>query len=158
MLIYRWIKRKILLFETKRYKKLLRAEEKNLKFYGPVVIKNPEKIDIGYNCKVNDYAFLHGGGGLTIEDDVTISAFSKIISYGYNTNNWNENYLIKEHKSGPIHIGRGAWIGAGAIILPGVSIRGEGVIVAAGSIVTRDIDEDFVLVGGAPARVLKKYT
>ena len=44
-----------------------------------------------------------------------------------------------------------------AIILPGIQIRGKGVVVAAGTIVTKNVDEDYVLVAGAPMRIVKKY-
>lgn len=54
----------------------------------------------------------------------------------------------------PIHIGADCWIGARATILPGVRI-GRGVTVAAGAVVTKDV-EDQVLVGGVPARVIRK--
>ena len=54
----------------------------------------------------------------------------------------------------PIHIGKNCWIGAGAVILPGVTI-GDNTVVGAGSIVTRDLPEDVVAVGN-PCRVLRK--
>ena len=52
-----------------------------------------------------------------------------------------------------VHIGENAWIGAGAVILPGVSI-GKNAVIGAGSIVTRDIPDDVVAVGN-PCRVLR---
>ena len=53
----------------------------------------------------------------------------------------------------PVHIGRNCWIGAGAIILPGVSI-GDNTVIGAGSVVTRDIPDGVVAVGN-PCRVLR---
>ena len=53
----------------------------------------------------------------------------------------------------PIHIGKNCWIGAGAIILPGVSI-GDNTVIGAGSIVTKDIPANVVAVGN-PCRVLR---
>ena len=52
-----------------------------------------------------------------------------------------------------VHIGENAWIGAGAVILPGVSI-GKNAVIGAGSVVTRDIPDDVVAVGN-PCRVLR---
>lgn len=60
------------------------------------------------------------------------------------------NYVDK-----PVRIEDGAWIGAGAIILPGVTI-GIQSIVGAGSVVTRDVPDGCV-VAGNPARVIKKF-
>lgn len=53
----------------------------------------------------------------------------------------------------PVHIGKNCWIGAGAIILPGISI-GDNVIVGAGSVVTKDLPSNVVAVGN-PCRVLR---
>ena len=53
----------------------------------------------------------------------------------------------------PIHIKKGAWIGAGASILAGVTV-GEYAIVGAGAIVTKDVP-DYAVVVGSPARVVK---
>ncbi len=54
----------------------------------------------------------------------------------------------------PVHIGKNCWIGGGAIILPGVSI-GDGSVIGAGSVVTKDIPEGVVAVGN-PCRVLRE--
>lgn len=54
----------------------------------------------------------------------------------------------------PVHIGKNCWIGAGAIILPGISI-GDDVVVGAGSVVTKDIPSGVVAVGN-PCRILRK--
>ena len=54
----------------------------------------------------------------------------------------------------PVHIGKNCWIGAGAVILPGVSI-GDNTVIGAGSIVTKDIPSNVVAVGN-PCRVLRE--
>lgn len=54
----------------------------------------------------------------------------------------------------PVHIGRNCWIGAGAVILPGITI-GDNVVVGAGSIVTKDLPSDVVAVGN-PCKVLRE--
>ena len=54
----------------------------------------------------------------------------------------------------PVRIGRNCWIGAGAIILPGITI-GDNVVVGAGSVVTRDLPDSVVAVGN-PCRVLRE--
>ena len=54
----------------------------------------------------------------------------------------------------PVHIGRNAWIGAGATILPGVTV-GENAVVAASAVVTRDVEPNTI-VGGNPARLIKR--
>ena len=54
----------------------------------------------------------------------------------------------------PVHIGRNCWLGAGVIVLPGVTI-GDNTVIGAGSIVTRDIPATVVAVGN-PCRVLRE--
>ena len=53
-----------------------------------------------------------------------------------------------------VHIGRNCWIGAGAIIVPGITI-GDNVVIGAGSVVTKDIPSGVVAVGN-PCRVLRE--
>ena len=54
----------------------------------------------------------------------------------------------------PVHIGRNCWLGAGVIVLPGVTI-GDNVVVGAGSVVTKDLPDNVVAVGN-PCRVLRE--
>lgn len=54
----------------------------------------------------------------------------------------------------PIHIGSNCWIGAGVIILPGITI-GDNVVIGAGSVVTKDLPSNVVAVGN-PCRVLRE--
>ena len=54
----------------------------------------------------------------------------------------------------PVHIGKNCWIGAGAVIVPGVTI-GDNTVIGAGSVVTKDIPSDVVAVGN-PCRVLRE--
>lgn len=135
---------------------------KDLRVYGNnITIFNSEAVKLGNYCSINQGVLLHGGGedggGIEIGNNVTISAYTQIYSYQLDTTEWSTNYLEKKHVGKKVFINDGAWIGAGTIIVPGVQIKGIGVIVAAGSVVTKDIDEDFVLVAGNPARIVKRY-
>ena len=86
-------------------------------------------------------------GGITIEDDVLIAANVQLLSN--NHDEYERNILTCK----PIHIKKGAWIGAGASILPGVTI-GENAIVGASAVVTKDVGDCEVAVG-VPAKVVK---
>ncbi len=105
---------------------------------------------IGKNVFINhDCSFLDLGG-ITIEDDVLIGPKVSLIT---------ENHPIdpSQRKSldlQSIRIKRNAWIGAASTILPGVTV-GENAIVAAGSVVTKDVP-DNVVVAGVPAKMIKK--
>lgn len=54
----------------------------------------------------------------------------------------------------PVHIGRNCWLGAGVIIVPGITV-GDNVVIGAGSIVTKDIPSN-VLAAGNPCKVLRE--
>lgn len=86
-------------------------------------------------------------GGITIGDDVRIAANVQLI-----TNN-HDPYKREILPCKPIVIDDGAWIGAGATILPGVRI-GRHAIVGAASVVTHDVGDCEVAVGN-PAHVIK---
>lgn len=87
-------------------------------------------------------------GGITIEDDVQIAANVQMISNNHDP--YERQILLCK----PVLIRQGAWIGAGATILPGVSI-GKYAIIGAGSVVTNDVP-DFAVAVGNPAKVVKE--
>lgn len=109
----------------------------------------------GKMTKVGKGVFINFGctfldqGGITIEDGVFIAPDVKILTEGHPEEPELRHTLI----TAPIHIGRNVWIGAGAMILPGVSI-GENAIIAAGAVVNKDVAANMI-VGGVPARVLR---
>lgn len=98
---------------------------------------------------------------LYIGDYVCIAAEAVILMGGNHTHraDWFSLYPFVENiedayqGKGPTRIGDGAWIGMRAIIMPGITI-GEGAIIAAGSVVTRDVPP-YAVVGGNPAKVIK---
>lgn len=110
--------------------------------------------------------------GIVIESDVTIAWGCLIYDHNSHSTNWDERkndteqeyldlvgrkgYLCNKNwevvKSAPIHICQKAWIGTGAKIMKGVTI-GEGAIVAAGSVVVKDVDP-WTIVGGNPAQFI----
>ncbi|MEM3765634.1 MAG: acyltransferase [Candidatus Bathyarchaeia archaeon] len=115
---------------------------KNCKIDAFVYIE--EDVTIGNNCKIRPFVFIPSG--VTIEDDVFI---------GPGVVFTNDKYpkACGEWKLLPIKVKEGASIGAGATILPGVTI-GKNAIVGAGSVVTKDVPDNAIAAGN-PARVLR---
>ncbi|RJP75607.1 MAG: acyltransferase [Desulfobacteraceae bacterium] len=134
---------------------------KNLKVFGKVKINGGEHIEIGDNCRLNEGVYLLGAGKIIIKDFVTLSPYSKIITASYDTSAWGKKENFKKehikHVKKSVFIQESTWIGTSAIILPGVQLTGKGIIVAAGSVVTKSINDDFVLVGGNPAHIIKRF-
>lgn len=106
-----------------------------------------DRIKIGDNVFINSNSLLMARGGITIEDDVMVAANVQLLS------NNHDEYDRQVLTCKPIHIKKGAWIGAGASILPGVTI-GKYAIVGAGAIVTKDVG-DYEVAVGIPAKVVK---
>ncbi len=117
-------------------------------------IQPPLQINIGANVKIgNNVSIMYNllcmsAGGITIEDNVMIAANVSLIS---NNHDFKERAILT---CKPVLIKRNVWIGAGAMIMPGVTI-GENAIVAAGSVVTKDVAAN-TLVGGVPAKFIKQ--
>lgn len=118
----------------------------NLPFYSDF----GRHIRIGKNVFINSGAMFTDLGGITLEDNVLIAPRVNILTVNHPENPAQRRGLVLK----PVVIKTNAWIGAGATILPGVTV-GENAIVAAGAVVSKDVPPDTV-VGGIPARVLKK--
>lgn len=119
----------------------------NSRVMAPISGAALDKLVIGDNVFINSNCLAMARGGITIEDDVMLAANVQLLSN--NHDEYSRNVLLCK----PIHIKKGAWIGAGATILPGVTI-GEYAIVGASAVVTKDVG-DYEVVAGVPARVMK---
>jgi maltose O-acetyltransferase len=114
-------------------------------FYGPSQIRR-DGIEIGAYTRINRDCTLDTRGGLYIGANVSISPEVMILTAEHRLT----DARFAEESCAPVAIGDHVFIGARAIILPGVSL-GRGAVVAAGSVVTRSVDE-LIVVGGVPAK------
>lgn len=112
-------------------------------------IVSPEQLRIGRNTAIGRRCVIDARGGITIGRDVNISSYAHLQT---------AKHLIDDpdftHQYSPIAIGDRAWIAEGAVVLGGVTI-GEGAVVAANAVVTKDV-EPFCVVGGVPARFIRE--
>lgn len=115
----------------------------------------PFYTDFGKNIHVGKSVFINSGchfqdqGGVTIGDRALIghNVVLATINHDFDPARRGDNHPA------PIVIGKDVWIGANATITPGVSI-GDGAIVAAGAVVTRDVPANSIA-GGVPAKVIR---
>jgi acetyltransferase-like isoleucine patch superfamily enzyme len=107
------------------------------------------KVSIGKGTVINEGCFLYTTGGLIIGENVSISAGAWLVT---GTHDMNDPQFPDDYR--PIVIGNHAWIGVRAILLAGITI-GEGAVVMAGAVVTRDVPP-YAVVGGVPARVVSQ--
>ncbi|MBO0777493.1 MAG: acyltransferase [Ktedonobacteraceae bacterium] len=106
------------------------------------------KVAIGTGTVINHGCLLYTTGGLVIGQHVSISSGVWLMTGSHEMNDPN---FVDVYR--PIMIGDRAWIGARATILGGVTI-GEGSVVMAGAMVTRDVPP-YAVVGGVPAMVIR---
>lgn len=106
------------------------------------------RIQVGDYCAINTHAKLFGHGGIVIGDYTQLGPGSLITT---TTHDFDDRMKTS---FAPVRLAEWVWVGAGAIILPGVTI-GEHAVIGAGSIVTKDLPAYSVAVGN-PARVIRE--
>ena len=112
---------------------------------------DPNRLRLGNNTHINRDCLLDARGGITVGSRVSISHRVVIMtgSHDYNTENFSfvrKTVIIDDY----------VWIGVGAIVLGGVRI-GEGAVVCAGAVVTKDVPP-YTVVAGIPAKVIGTRT
>lgn len=115
----------------------------------PVVVYSPENLSIGSQVDIGEFVVLRANGGMRIGDRVLIAAHATLTTRGHPILPPRHGRVVDE----PIVIEDDVWVGAAAVILPGVTI-GRGSIVGAGAVVTKDVPAETV-VGGVPSRLIR---
>lgn len=113
------------------------------KIYAPWLLTMEGRSCLGPNSEVYNL------GPVYIKDGVTVSQYSYICNGTHDLTDTRLPLMI-----GEIEIGKNVFIGAKALILPGINI-GEGAVVGAGAVVTKNV-EPYTIVGGNPAKFIKK--
>lgn len=123
--------------------------DKSFNMFPPFYTDCGKNITIGKNVFINSGCRFQDQGGITIGNDALIghNAVLATLNHGLAPDERQNLYPA------PISIGKNVWIGANATILPGVTI-GDNAVIAAGSVVTKDVPED-VVVGGVPSKIIK---
>ena len=128
-------------------KELFAEIGENSRVQPPLQVNIGANVKIGKNVSIMYNLLCMSAGGITIEDGALIAANCSLIS---NNHDFKERAILT---CKPVVIKKKAWIGAGSTILPGVTV-GENAIVAAGSVVTKDVAPN-TLVAGVPAKFIK---
>ena len=113
--------------------------------------KHKENILMGNHIRIGPGVIIGAHSPVVLEDHVRISQNATLETAGLDLT----QPLPYPHVSKPITLRRGAWIGANAIVLGGVTI-GEGAVVAAGAVVTRDVPPGAIVVGAAPRQLASR--
>ena len=138
--------------EVRDYMRQITGSEidETLRIFTPFHINYGKKTTFGRDCFVNFGCTFLALGGITIEDDVFIGPHCVLATEYHPEEPATRHSLLTK----PIVVKRNAWLGANVTVLAGVTI-GENAIVAAGSVVTKDVPDNMV-VAGSPARVIRE--
>jgi acetyltransferase-like isoleucine patch superfamily enzyme len=106
---------------------------------------------------VGDFAFIGRGCEIDVAESVTIGSHTLLAPNVFITDHTHNHAKARRldeqgNRTAPVVIGDDAWIGAHAVVLPGVTV-GDGAIVGAGAVVTKDV-APYAIVAGVPARVI----
>lgn len=133
------------------YKRFLKQCGKNLQISKCVRILHPEELEIGSDVYIGYGSWINSRCGVIIGDEVMLGPYVCIISSNHTS--INGSYRFGQSVGEKIVINKGAWLGAHSLILSGTMI-GSGVLVAAGGVVTKDVQSNSI-VGGIPAKQIK---
>ena len=110
-------------------------------------------MEIGRDVFFGYGTWIQAGGGVTIEDEVLLAPYVVVIAGDHGLQDG--SYRFGHGGRAPIRLCKGCWIGAHVTVTKGVTV-GEGVLVAANAVVTKDLP-DHCIAGGVPARVIKEH-
>lgn len=136
-------------------RRLLRQELDYLMVQAHVHISQYRKLTIGNRVSINHNCFLFCEGGLEIGDAVSIGHNTSILTTEHSYDDRTLPIRDQPIKFMPVKIGSNTWVGAKVTILAGVTIA-EGTVIAAGAVVTKSVTEPNTIVGGVPARFIKR--
>lgn len=122
-------------------------------FYPGISIKTGRNLTIGNYVDIASGVRLGTDGGLEIGDRTLIGFGAMILTGNHEIPVDRQPIFYGKHVRKKVIIQKDVWIGGNAVILPGVTI-GEGAVIAAGSVVTKDV-LPFSIVGGVPAKPIK---
>lgn len=140
-------------YQTSKLRALLLQSHAGLQIQHPIRVEHPEKVSIGKDVSIAAFVHIWGGGGVTIGDRVLIASHVAIASEGHDHS---VKDMRKSQQAAPVHIGADVWVGSHAVILPGITI-GDGAVVGAGAVVTKDVPP-MAVVAGVPARRIAERT
>ncbi len=122
---------------------------KGLVIKNNVTVKFPWKLEIGDNCWIGENAWIDNLDRVRIGNDVCISQAAMLLTGNHDYTVYNMPY-----RNAPITVGDGAWIGAKAVVCPGVEV-GSNAVLTVGSIATKNMDENGIYRGN-PATMVRK--
>lgn len=119
-----------------------------------LIAANRGKVSIGRSSWVGPFCLIYGNGVVSIGNNVLVAGHSSINTVSHRFERCDLPINDQGIHCDPVHIEDDVWIGMNAVILQGITI-GRGAIVGAGAVVTRDVPP-WSIVTGVPARVVRR--
>jgi maltose O-acetyltransferase len=136
------------------YKPFFKKFGSNIQIKDGVTFKYPSEIELGNNCKIGEFSYFVGKGGLTIGNNLLLGAGTKIITSSHNFEETDIPIFEQGLEFSPVIIGNDVWFGFDVKVFGNTDI-GSGVIIGAGSIVKNMVIPDYSVVVGAPGKVIR---
>ncbi|MFJ0262157.1 acyltransferase [Acinetobacter baumannii] len=123
-------------------------------FYPNIWIFTGRNLVLGDDVDLATGVLITTDGGVSIGERTLVGYGTKILSSNHNVPKLPNRIFDSGHTKAPVNIGKDVWLGANCIVLPGITV-GDGAVIAAGSVVTKDVPAN-VFVGGIPAKIIKE--
>ncbi len=150
----RWIMYRIKAAWGKVHLKNIPNKGTNVKIIGYSRFLDPNNLILGSNIRIGYNCFFFCKGGIEIGDNTILSR--NITIYSSNHNYLGESIPYDNtHINKPVKIGKGVWIGMGAMITPGVEI-GDGAIIGMGTVVSKNVGAGEIVVGSGQKLISKR--
>lgn len=144
----------VMRFRGRLYGLFMKEIGRNFQVASDVRFSGLRQMRVGNDVYIGCNSVLLANGGIEIGDQVLIAHKAMIITGNHVFSNG--SYRFSSCKRKPVILKKGCWIAAHCTVLPGVTV-GEGAVLGANSVATRDIP-DRCLAVGVPAKVVKNYS
>ena len=129
---------------------------KTSKVHPTVILRQGERIEIGEGCLINHNNVLQAGkefAKIKIGNYVHTGANVMIFAFNHSIDETDVPSILQDYYDADVEIEDDVWIGAGSVILSGVTI-GKGSVIAAGSVINKSVPP-YSIVGGIPGKVIR---
>lgn len=136
-------------------KSLAKGVGENVSIQPGAYIFNVQSLTVGNNVSIHPMCYIEAYGGIEIGNDVSIAHCVTIMSVNHGYKDLTIPIKDQPLDPRPVCVKDNVWIGSHVVVLGGVTV-GEGAVIAAGAIVTKDVPP-YSVVAGVPAKVINAY-
>jgi acetyltransferase-like isoleucine patch superfamily enzyme len=121
-----------------------------------IYVKKNASLSIGDNCSFGHNNEISIGGKATIGNDIITAPYVYITDQNHNYEETNKIIRLQKMYTKQINIGNDVWFGRQSMLLAGGRVASH-VVIAANSLVNKPFSDNYIVLAGSPAKVIKKY-